>query len=201
MSVSPNDFEAQASACLQQAVTLRPELIRYARKLTNGDEQQAHELVQESTLAVHEHVQRRGFSEGPQQLKAYLFVVMRNQHAQALRTAGRYVSLSGEPNAGGPAAEREKGGAEHPALQRHQQQQAEEEADATAVGVLGAAAALALASSFPLADRVLFRLSAEGYSSRQLEAMTGRPNRTIAWTLDRMRTQLQQMLRPLLGEL
>lgn len=37
--------EAQANACLQQACTLRLELPRYARKLSNGNDEEAQELV------------------------------------------------------------------------------------------------------------------------------------------------------------
>jgi len=61
-------------------------------------------------------------------------------------------------------------------------------------------AAVALVSSYPLADRVLFRLSAEGYSMRAIDEMTRRPDRTVVRVLNRMREQLQLMLRPLLGE-
>lgn len=66
---------------------------------------------------------------------------------------------------------------------------------------LNKAAMVALASSFPLADRVLFRLSAEGYSTCAIDEITGQPDRTVAGILRRMRTRLQEMLRPLLTEI
>ena len=189
--------EAQASACLQEACTLRPVLLRYARKLTQGDEEEARELVQEATLAVHETIQRKGFAGGS--LKAYLFGTIGNLHKAARRRAHAGMSIDAHP---GHAHEGEDApAAEHPALQQLERQRAIEEADAQHTAALGEAAAAALASHFPLADRVLFRLSAEGYSTRQIQAMTTRNHRTVAYTLNRMRTALQALLRPLIGQL
>jgi RNA polymerase sigma factor (sigma-70 family) len=193
MSTSPDTFEAQASACLQEAVALRPQLLRYASKLTNGNEEQAFDLVQEASLKLHDIVQGKGLPGGP--IKATLFVIMRNLWRVDIRQAARCASVNSSLSQEGPGEE-----LEHPALQQYQRQRLQDDAAAEQTAVLGEAATVALASSFPLADRVLFRLSAEGYSCRDIDEMTGRAKSSVARTLDRMRTQLQQMLRPLLGE-
>ena len=171
--------------------------LRYARKLTHGDEEEARELVQEATLDVHETIQRKGFAGGS--LKAYLFGTIRNRHHVARRRANAAMSIDAHPGQGHEGEDALA--AEHPALQLLERRRTIDEADAQHTEALGKVAAAALASHFPLADRVLFRLSAEGYSTRQIQAMTTRNHRTVAYTLNRMRTALQALLRPLIGQL
>lgn len=180
--------EIHATACLKEAVALRPALLQYARKLTNGNDEEAQELVQEATLRLHEGTQRNGMPAGP--LKPRLLAIIRNVHIDEQRRGVRIQSLS--------VASEDGEDWEHPGATAYGLQQQHDAEAAQKVRSLGQLAAQEMADQFPLVDRILFRLSAEGFPTRTIAEMTGNSQSTIARRVNAIRWHLHAFLLPLM---
>ncbi|TGE24770.1 RNA polymerase sigma factor [Hymenobacter aquaticus] len=189
MSTATDTREEQASACLKEAVALRPELLKYARKLTFGDDDAAKELVQEATLRLHESVQRNGRSAAP--VKLLLFRIMRNSHVDAGRVRGRANNIYVRTRNGDELTE-------HAGLLHMSHQEVQHSEDAELVTLLAERANLELTARFSLTERIAFRLTAENFSTREVGEMMGRPHSTVHFYIKQIRKHLQLFLRPLL---
>ncbi|QIX62280.1 hypothetical protein HER32_14275 [Hymenobacter sp. BT18] len=190
MISTPEQYEEQASACLQEAVTLRPQLLRYAHKLTGGDSEEANELMQEAILRLHEGVQRRGAPKGPVKLR--LLAIIRNVHVDQTRAAGRQASIL----ISGPRQGEEE--QEHPGVAYFGQMEVREQESQNTNHALGQLAAQEMAKRFTMPERVVFRLASEGYSTREVGEMVNRGRGAVVRCVANIRQHLQQFLQPLL---
>lgn len=185
-----NPHEAQASellsVCCEQDNYSR--LRAYAGKLAGDD---ADELLQQGLLDAHDAVQARGTTSPASQYPYLVMTIMKRRFVDGQRRAGRVVDLMLTDEKG---LVNEHAGAV--AVGRRQLREAHEAERAQQLGHLAAAE---LAGAFPMADRVCFRLSAEGYSSRKIAELTGRNYMMVHRRVNQIQKHLQQFLTPLLA--
>ena len=150
--------EAQATELLRVCCqsTTRAHLLAYARKLAGSE---ADELLQQALLDAHDAVQARGTSCEAPDYRFFVMTIMKRRLVDEQRRRGKFVALPDE------AADWQ-----HPVP-------ADERAH------LGQQVAAYVSETAEPQDRLALRLSADGYSTRQIEQLTGRPNRTVARAL------------------
>jgi RNA polymerase sigma factor (sigma-70 family) len=159
--------EAQASEFLRLATLplVRTQLLAYATKLTECPEA-GMDLYQQALLDTHEAVQLRGILI--RDVRFYLFGVMRNSHIDEQR---RRAGLAPLPE--------------------HAHELPDEPLQTDPTAHLASQVEAYVQESFEPADRVLLRLNADNYSTRQIQQMTGQPARTVLWRLTRMKEQIR----------
>jgi DNA-directed RNA polymerase specialized sigma24 family protein len=175
MESTPLTPEAQATELLRiggEAAT-RTQLLRYALKLC-GDPDTANDYYQQALLDGHDAIQHRGFAGSRDvDYKFYLMGAIKSKHAAEVRRKSRLA----------PLTQRLMEGPEQ--VPRHHAHHRQEHLAAQVAREI---------EEHP--DRVLFRLSVDGYSSRQIETLTGRPWRTVARRVAQLKEQLRQTFAP-----
>jgi DNA-directed RNA polymerase specialized sigma24 family protein len=143
-------------------VFARSQLLAYARKVAG--EVEGEDLLQQAMLDAHDAVQARGISGNLESdYRFFMLTIIKRRWVDEQRRAGRLAPL--------PDSVEEWAG--------------EVEADPRAH--LAEQVAKFVAEEAAPEDRLALRLSAEGYSTREIEKLTGRPNRTVARGIERLK--------------
>jgi len=168
MSNRPASFEDQATACLKAAETHRAPLMRFAVSLMGNDEA-GRDLFSHVVLLAHDTIQSKGFTGDDFHL--YMFRILKNEAAKLRPSSKKHVELS----------------------EKMMRELMDEESPVDMRAHFAEQVAKELESQYAPAEVALMKLHAEGYSYRDIAAITnGGDFSWIRRKVERMKAQLRE---------
>jgi DNA-directed RNA polymerase specialized sigma24 family protein len=189
--------EEQATACLEAASIYKDLLLALATKLT-GNAEDGMDLFQQVSLNCHDAIRRTGF-EGDK-YHFYLRAAMHNHFKRSKQRGGREISYDFQGVMTYSQTRHDEGDAPWAAKTGELGRNI---AAATSLGVgleshdahayLAEQVMSEVRAAFGDGDRVALRLHIDGYSTREIAILTGKPEHTTVWRrLEKMKDYLRE---------